>query len=274
MSLITIRDRMAQAAPSWLQGYWGSRLLYAIGLHLDAMVDWASAAVHARFPTWCATNMPDALVVHGQDRGIRRGFAESLVAWAARLAMWWPTRRQRGSLYAMMDQLAGYMSGYSVKMRAVNLNGAWMTRNADGSREYHRASPSNWLWDVFTAQWSRYWIIVYPPSNLWVERGSWGDNAGKTWADMGANGGTFDTTITTDQVDTIRDIVSEWNPPHARCLWVILATDPASFDPPAPPDSAGLPGNTTPWTDWGLEQGGHYQAIRLQTAHYMIGMEP
>lgn len=265
--LITFRDRMAQAAPRWLRGWWGSRLLYALGIIFDAVCDWASYAVHVRYPSWCAVHMPDALAAHGRNRGIRRGFAETAASYAARLAMWWPTRKQRGSLYALMDQLAGYMAGHEVKIRCVNLNGAWYTRNADGTREYHRATPSNWSWDAYTGAFSRYWVIIYPPSSLWTSRGTWGSHSTETWGDASVNA-TWGSTMTAEQAATIMAIITEWNPPHARCSHVALALDPASFDPTAAAGSAGLPSASEPWINWGLDDAGDYAAIRLSTGRY------
>ena len=262
--LITFRDRLYQACPSWLRGWWGSRLLYAIGVQFDALVDWASFAVHVRYPSWCARNMPDALAVHGRSRGIRRGFAESAQSYAARLSLWWPTRRQKGSLYALMDQLAGYMTGYAVPIRCVNLNGAWMTRNTDGTREYHRSTPTNWAWDTLTTSWSRYWVIIYPPSSLWTDEGVFGDEDGYF-----GDGGQVGSTITQEQADTLRAIISEWNPPHARCEYLILAFD-RTFDPAA---AAGHPMPTTDWVEWsGRDGSDNCVGTRLVTARYCSGV--
>lgn len=262
--LITFRDRLAQASPRWLRGWWGSRLLYAIGVLFDAMLDWASYAVHVRYPSWCAIHMPDALAVHGRDRGIRRGFAETAASYAVRLSMWWPTRKQKGSLYALMDQLAGYMTGYDVVIRCVNGNGAWFTRNADGTREYHRASPTNWNWDNLNSTgFSRYWVIIYPPTNLWISEGKWG-SSGK-WGD----GGRWGSTISADQADTLRAIIAEWNPPHACCWTLILALATSSFDPTTALSDPGVPGGT--WGKWHSNLVSFDLPARLGTARYGNG---
>ena len=45
LELITARDTVARVAPPWLRGSWGSRLLYSLAIHLDALGDAAVAAV-------------------------------------------------------------------------------------------------------------------------------------------------------------------------------------------------------------------------------------
>lgn len=260
--LITFRDRLYQACPVWLRAWWGSRLLYAIGLMFDALLEWANMAVHARLASWCASNALDALAVHGRDRGIRRGFAESATSYAARLSTWWEARKQKGSRWATMDQIAGYLSGYSVTIRTVNGNGAWCTRLPDGTREYHRSSPTNWDWDGNAAAWSRYWVILYPPATLWTDDGAWDDPG--TWDD----GGTWDTTATPDQVATIRAIVKEWNPPHAKCAGILIALNSVDFAPDG--SGAGFPAGD--WGTWGHLNAGNYETVRLGTVSYWDGI--
>jgi hypothetical protein len=256
--LITVRDRVVQAAPRWLRGWWGSRLLRTIGTQFDSLIDWAAMAVRVRYASWAAGNAPDALAVIGRERGIRRGFVEVGADYAVRLQGWIDARKNKGGRYTTMDQLAGYLSGFAVKMRVVNCNGAWCTRNADGSREYHRASPSNWNWDGHPEKSSRYWVILYPPADLMTDEGDWGD-AG-TWGD----GGTIGTTASPELVASIRAIVAEWNPPHAICAGIIIALDPTSFDPTG--SGAGYPDGT--WGEGTHVVAGNRESSRLETARY------
>ncbi len=259
---MTFRDRAEHACPKWARGWWLSRLLYAIFVQFDALVDWANYAVHLRYPSWCAEHCPEALAIHGRSRGIRRGFAESGAAYAARLVQWVPGRKRRGNLFVLMDQLAGYLSGFAVTIRCVNINGAWCTRIPDGTREYHRADPTNWDWDGNTAAWSRYWVILYPPADLWTDDGTWDDPG--TWDD----GGTWDTTATPDQVATIRAIVAEENPPHAKCAGILISLNGTDYSPLG--SGAGFPAGD--WGTWGHLDGTHYEAVRADETSYWDGI--
>lgn len=266
VDLITFRSRILSAAPRWLQGFWGSRLLYAIGVVFDALIDWASYAVHLRYASWCASHLPDALAMHGRNRGIVRGFEEPAVPYAARLQRWIQDRKRKGNLYTTMDQLAGYLTRYDVTIRCVNLNGAWLTRLPDGTREYHRASPSNWNWDPHTDEWSRYWVIIYPPIDLWVDEGYFDSD------EYFGDGGQIGSTITQDQADSLRAIVLAWNPPHACPSHIILALDSESFDPAGAP---GAPLPTVDWETWADYDGSdNAYSTRLDTGRYCTGIDP
>lgn len=221
--MIAFRDRLPELARApWLQRYWLYRLLYAFALHVDALWDWVVLGMLARYPTHAP---PDALPVLGRERGIRRGFAESLDAYAARLLRWLPDRKIKGSPYALMEQLAGYFTGYSVRIRVVNAAGSWYTRLSDGTYEWYSASPSNWDWDGDTASWSRYWIILYVPTALWSPEGLW-SNPG-TFGD----GGVWGSSMAYEQGQAVKAIVRDWNPPHARCEDIIITWDATSFAP-------------------------------------------
>ena len=255
--LVTYRDSMLNLGPTWLRGFWGSRLIYALAIQWDALIDATVMAVKMRFPGWSADNMPDALALIGRERGIIRGFAESNASYAVRLTRWIDDRRIKGNPYALMAQLQGYLSGFPTKMRIVNQAGAWYTLNADGTKDYFAHRPSNWTWDIETTQWSRYWIILYPPSELWVTDGVYGDAAPR------AAGGTIGSSATLDQINSIRAIVKAWTPPHASCEHIIVAFDPASFDPTS---HTGMPDGT--WGRWSKLDGTEQKRARLETARY------
>jgi hypothetical protein len=221
----TFRDAIRRAVPGWLTGYWGYRLLYAMAIQLDALGDALAYGVKLRFPN---VYSPESLPLIGRDRGISRGFEETDAGYAARLERWLYDHRRAANPYTLMRQIQGYLAGHSVKLRIVNNAGAWYTLNADGTTEY--VLGGNWNWDGNTVQWSRFWLLIYPPADLWVRSGTWGD--GSLWGE-----GTWGSTATVEQVESIRGIVAEWQAPHARCVNIILVFDAAAFDPTdaAPP---------------------------------------
>jgi hypothetical protein len=249
-----LRDRLVEFAKApWLQKVWLYRVLYAFAIQFDALVDWVVLGVKCRFPQYA---LPSALGTLGRERGIRRGLFESDAQYAARLINWVPDRKRKGSPYALMNQIAGYFTGYPVKIRIVNNRGTWYTREADGTETWHRELPSNWVWDTAGGTYdARYYVIVYVNTlpllpTLWgIGLYLWGDGV-LVWGGR----------ILQGVGESIKAIIQDWNPPSAQCDWVVFAKDFASFDPTAPYPSAGFPDGT--WDQW---------VNRLGTALYMRG---
>lgn len=256
--MITFRDTLLRVVPRWLRGHWGSRYLYAIGIHLDTVAEAATAAVKLRFP---GVYSPEGLGLLGKERGIMRGIAETDEAYAYRLSRWWDDRKRKGNAFALAFQLQGILGPHRPRIRVVNQSGSWYTLNEDGSTAVHNAA---WDWDGNVNAWSRFWVIIYPPPELWVSEGTWGD--GKTrWGD----GGTWGTTATPAQCAMVRALITEWQAAHARCAKIIIALDPASFDPETTPASE-LPDGK--WGRWSKDDGtGARVPARLKTARYWKG---
>lgn len=245
------------ASAPWLRATWLYRFVWTCALHFDALVDWTFYGLIARWPHLAPS---DALPVLGRERGIRRGISETDASYVSRLLIWLVSRRFRGNPYALADQLAGWLGAKVGVIRVVNQQGAWYTRLSDGTREYHRATPTNFSWDAYPTQWSRYWVILYPSDTCWNTRKvltgltTWGDHSG-TWG----------TTMSRGEAEVLRAIVGEWNPPHARCSHIVLAYDDASFAPTASP-GAPMPDGT--WEFWGYDPGTGLAPARLNTARY------
>jgi hypothetical protein len=253
--LITFRDTMTTppTAPPWFLSQWGIRVLYSLGIQWDAIVDAMVQGVLQRFPEKC---QPYSLPYIGVERRIQRGFAESASQYVARLMPWLDDIRVKGGPFALMDQLRGYLTGYNVPMRIVNNAGCWASIEYDGTRSVVMSPPASWDWDGDAALWSRYWLIMYPPIDLWTSFA--------TSTDIGTRD-TVGSTITQAQVQDIFQIVMAWNPPHANCVCVILAFDGGSFSP------YGTPGTDIPNGNWGKWGSGNPRVInRLQTARYMF----
>lgn len=259
---VGFRDLIRENSPPWLRRKWGERFLYVPGLVLDAFTHWAIDGVRARFPD--NGDRVDHLGALCRDRRIVRGFAEPAEALRVRLKRWRIDHRTRGNAVSMLNQLAAYLTGYAVPMRYVNDRGTWITRDPDGTITIERLA-GNWDWDTkypLTAR-TRFWVILYPPAELWEPLGTYAD--GHRWA---GGGGTHGTTATREQVDAVRSIVRDWKAAGSRCVNIILAFDPASFDPSDPP-GAPLPDGT--WGRYGADVLGVRRPARLATARYWRG---
>lgn len=218
--------------------------------------------LYAKFP---AHGPPDALAYIGRDRRIVRGINEPASSYRVRLLRWLSDHRVRGNPFALHDQLRAYLQT-DVMIRTVDRRGNWFTTAADGTRSVELDSGT-WDWDAEDASsWSRFWVIIYPTAvGPWAVSGNWGDAGlwgGGVW---GAANKTIGTTATQEQVASVRQIIRDWQPDGTRCEWVIVAFDPASFDP-ATPDPDGT------WGLWGKVDGaGNYVPARLRTARYWKG---
>lgn len=226
--ILTFRDTIAKIVPPWLTGYWASRLLYSLAVHMDAAVELVVQGVRARFPTG---EIPGQLARIGRDRVMRRGFYESDGTYAKRLPGWLDVRRVATNAYGMMDQLAALLAPVAMRMRIVDDSGNWYTRNADGSREYLQVAGS-WPWDSL-APTTRFWIILYPPPTLWTNEGTWADPG--VWGD----GGTIGSTATPEHVEAVRNVIHDCHAAHTYCQHVILALDANAFNPAGPVEPDG-----------------------------------
>lgn len=262
----TFRDTLLRVAPNWLaqgleDGRESARYMYLIGLLFDLFAERTRQGILARFP---ATAPESALPLIGKDRRIIRGFEEPADSYRERLRIYLDTWRTAGNGFTLLDQLAAYLTGYEVRMRLVDDRGNWYTREPDGTR-VHQFAQHNWNWDGESvdhggAAWSRGWLIIYPPAELWTAEDVWGSG---TWGD----GGVWGMTAASEQVRTMRAIVRQFKPLHVKCMWMIFAWDPASFDPASPePDGT--------WEHWSTHVGSVHRPARLDTASYADGTKP
>lgn len=248
-------------APRWLTNGEGGLVGYSLDLMKDAFVERLRLGVMARLPQndpeGTTTAPPDALAAMGRDRRVIRGINETDTSYAVRLKKWLDDRRKAGSPYMLMQKLAEY-TGAGPAFRTVDARGNWYSRAADGT-ETALLKEENWDWDgtPLGERWSRFWVIIYP-NGLWTEGADWGD-VGLEW---GTRSQTWGSTATPEQVASLRHLVNDWKPPGTRCVYIILAFDPDSFDPSAPePD--GL------WGRWSKVVDGVRVPSRLSTARYI-----
>lgn len=256
-------------APRWLTEGVGGSVGYALDLVKDAYLTRVLLGLLARFPQNGPdgeTAPPDALAAMGRDRRVVRGFNETAESYAVRLRAWLDDRKTAGNPFTLMQKIAEYVgtsTGFVIK--TVDNNGNWYVREADGTRAMY-LKQANWDWDTNTAKWARFWVILHPPSTFWSEGYDWGDVAGPSW---GEEIGTWGSTATYAQVRTIRSLVSDWKPAGTNCTNIIVAFDPASFDPEAALHSAGMPDGL--WGSWSKLDAGVQVPARLSTARYWKG---
>lgn len=262
------RSVFYKLAPSWLTTGDGERVLYSIGLLLDGFVERVRLGLIARWPEYDPP--ADALAAMGRDRVIVRGVNEDASAYGTRLIPWLDAHKKRGTAFELIRQIRAYLGG-GIMVRTVDERGNWYTIDADGAQSYMLAQ-GNWDWDGSAAptQRGRFWVIIYPPdsASAVVKPGpEWGDPSlwGGAW---GAAGYTWGTNATPDIVASVRAIVREWKPAGTTCSHIIVAFDPASFEPSDPP-GAPLPDGT--WGTNSKVSGGTYVPARLTTARYWRG---
>jgi hypothetical protein len=262
------RSVFYKLAPSWLTSGDGERVLYSLGLLLDGFVERARLGLVARWPGYDPPT--DALAAMGRDRDIVRGIDEDATAYAARLIPWLDVHKKDGTAFQLIRDVQAYLGG-NIMVRTVDEHCNWFTIDADGVQSY-ALNQGNWNWDetpTFEKR-GRFWVIIYPPDQAsapikpgpeWGVLSLWGD----AW---GTDGYTWGTNATPELVQSVRTLVSKRKPAGTWCSHIIIAFDPASFDPATPP-GAPLPDGT--WGKNSKVSGGTYVPARLTSARYWRG---
>jgi hypothetical protein len=134
-----------------------------------------------------------------------------------------------------------------------------------------------WDWDGGSDK-HRIWPILYAPCHppyLSDIDGEWGDGLSIYTASPVATVGTLGTTAPKNYVELIRELCRAWKPGGMIVPNIIVAFDPASFDPetPGPYPAADMPDGT--WGHHGklVTIAGEPVKVpaRLQTARYWNG---
>lgn len=271
----TFRTTRKWMGPSWLTDGEGGLVGYALDLVKDASMKAFVLGLRARFPqdpadpTGQTTAPPDALAAIGRDRRMQRGIFETDVEYAARLPTWLDERKTAGNPFTLMRQLHAYTgTAHGCSFRTVDARGNWYSRAADGSQSAV-LKAGNWNWDnrptddQGRTRWSRFWVVIYPGTLWGPSPFNWGDTAGPRWG--GSSSSTLGSTATPEQIATLRALVLDWMGAGKRCVNIILAFDPATFDP-ASPEPDGL------WEHWSKVVGGVRVPARLSTARYLDGV--
>ena len=260
------RTRNKQFGPRWLvgdgsEGDESTLIQYSLDLMLDAAMRRTYLGMLARYPDAAAElGIEGALEAIGRDRRTLRGLGpETDASYATRLKRWLHDAKKRGSPFMLMQKLQEYIAAGS-SFRTVDARGNWFSRSATGVETY-TLNTGNWNWDSTvpsSPQWARFWVIIYPGTR-WSHSANWG--SGQLWGDTEK---TWGTTATPSEVAGVRGIVADWKPAGTRCQNIIIAFDPASFNPASPePDGT-----------WGKPHkvvAGVHVPSRLTTADYWDG---
>lgn len=223
----------------------------------------------------------DVLATHARDREIPIFPSEPVPSQRIILSRWRQLHARRGTHRGELERIQPYFLGADglgvlPRARIVHQDGSgagamWHTiagsADAGGAGVYSikRTTPSNWNFDGLTASWSRWWCIIYTTGIPLLTDGVTYWNDGHVW-----NGGQVWDGVTAPIISDLVGLVLSWQSAHSQCAGIILASDPASFDPTA--TAATLPdGSTTlPTGNWGrLVDPVTGLPTRLQTATWI-----
>lgn len=246
-------------APTWLTEEEGEKVGYSLDLLKDGAIRRLELGLLARFPQNGPngeTAPPDALAALGRDRRVVRGISETATSYAYRLTQWLIDRRKAGSAFMLLKQLSAYC-GEGFAFRTYDARGNCYSRDIDGVETFDRETA--WDWDGEPERWARFWVVIYP-TGIWTTSGEQYGSA----PDWNPNAGIWGVNMPREHIRSLQAIVADWKPEHAECVHIILAFDPASFDPASPePDGT--------WGQPAKIVAGQWVPARLTTAKYLNG---
>lgn len=217
-TLLTYRDSLRKLCPPWLQNGLAERILYGLGVQVDAFGDALAAGVKQRFPGHYSF---ESLPLLGRERRIRRGPAETNDTYAMRLTRWRLDHRRRGGPYALLAQLYAYYAPNNFPITLVYQSGRRYRMDVNGA-----VARDDIVWspDALVTAWARWWLFFE--------------------TDM------FGSAPSANQIADIKSVPREWNAAH--CLGYVVLRLPGTeiIDQPGGGaiDQAGMintPGLTT-----------------------------
>lgn len=209
MSLITFRDTIKKLVPWWLRRGVAEKILYAIAVQWDALMDALVAGVMMRFP---GAYSPESLPLLSRERRILRGRNESDEVHANRLKFWLDDHALRGGPYGLLGQLRGHFAAAPFPIQLVYYSGRRFSMDVDG---VVTRDDIDWSPDANAAKWARWWLFYEWPTPI-ADDGLWGD-AG-TYGD----GGVWGSGLTVAEVTDLKAVPREWNAAHAIGRLVLL----------------------------------------------------
>lgn len=240
MSWVT---RIRNLLPQWATEGEIGKYTETMAQAMDEFQARARAALEIRFPSR-AVNYPGAVEKIGRERGIPRGRTETAEHYVERLKRWRSPLGHlvRGNAPALLEQVSEYWGG--MYCATVQQHGSLAyTRSPDGTIAVE-THPCDWDGDA--AQWSRFWVLLYPNPEFpeikaWptLGAGAWGSldpavNAGKTLGQQG---------VTPDDVRALRELLYPpfskaavaWKPAWTLSDYIVLdlndRTITAAFNP-------------------------------------------
>jgi hypothetical protein len=231
VAVLTFRDTLRRRSPPWLQHGRAERVLYAIGVQLDAFADALVAGARLRFP---GLYSDESLPLIGRERRIPRGRYELGSTYAARLTRWLIDHRRRGGPYALLAQLHAHYAPDNFVAELVYRNGQRYTMDASGAVvrdevDFLAEPPQLWTPSTPPSQWAMWWLILDWPFAV-ADGGSWDEDPhGAAWADP-TSVWNFD--VTPDEVDDLRQVPRDWNAAHTIGRIVLLPLVPEAWNFP------------------------------------------
>jgi hypothetical protein len=219
-TLQTFRDTLRRILPPWLQHGNAELIMFAIGVHIDAIADATVAGAQLRFPGFNGTALP----LLGRERRIARGRKESNATYAARLTRWLTDHQRRGGPYAMLAQLHAYYAPDNFPIELIYTSGRRFSMDVAGN--VVRDDPDTslpldaWGIDPYPPEkWAQWFLVLHWPSAIKAE-GTWDDDPAP-WDDPTT---VWDLNITPADMVDIRLVPTEWNAAH--CIGWVRLRDP------------------------------------------------
>lgn len=194
----------------WLQGHWGSRWLYMIGLVFDAISEAGKQATKARF---IDTAPDDAVPLLGRDHVIESGLDESLDTYRERVGEAWEAWPKAGTEAGLLGQLRAWLPGVEI---ALISNREWSIPPMGRPASPGKVAIAGPDW------WSRMYVVIGPQSR-WNHDGTWDDPG--VWDD----GGTWDSTAFSFEIEAAKRMVHNWKAGHEYVPTIIVLTPDAEL---------------------------------------------
>lgn len=262
-------SEITAAGPWWLAQKNIGTLLESVALTLDGAVDSLAQGLRMTDPLRCDES---ALPVLSRDRGIRLYTTEPIASQRYRLSQWLQLQRQRGTHQGEMRNAQPYFLTETAlpRIRIVHQNGSgtratWHTLETSGEYSVYKVEPSNWDFDGQPTLWSRWWAIIYSNDSTILSDGVTEWNDGANW-----NDGQFWNGAAAQVFLDLAAMFLDWKAAHSQCAGVIIASDPASFDPSSTATTLPDGRTTLPSGNWGaLVDPATGLPTRLQTATFI-----
>lgn len=221
-----LRDTLA---PPVMRGRFGAALAATIGASMDTARERALEAVKVRLPKYAPT---DALVYHGADRLLERYPGESDAMYRARLEAapdTWPGAGTYGGLAAALGA-----AGFVAKVWDVWSAPAWWAGATARSWPPKPLGPKPSWWDAHTGSapfppadgditwWSLFWVELEAPGPFNWQPRAWG------LFDY-AEGSTWGSTATVNEVELARSIIRKWKSAHGVCESIFVRWPSGEF---------------------------------------------
>jgi hypothetical protein len=238
------RELAKKISPTWLTRFTGLRILYVIGLHVDALIHCLVLAIKMRMPGITllpsAANQGDptsAIPYVGRDRSIVRGSLETLASYTSALLHWTDLLRFKGQAFTLLDRLHASLGGVStMRLAIVTQSGNRYNRAGDGTRT---VSSVTWNWDGHSELWARFWVLVYDSDNVVSPEFTTELGSGRTFSSTDGPSAAIGIRATgtikmAALAQEIRTICQTWKPAHMVLKYIIWTWDESLFNSLSP----------------------------------------